>query len=138
MADNVRDLRPPRVPWDVAEHARPGVRFVTPQEYLAGLPDAVRRRMVKNTIVEALAAAADRDGVILDFSPPEFFRTHVAGVLNRDLEDDEEAAPLVYDQFTALTVIDCMTELTVEDGLLANRGNGDSADYRLTLPDRLV
>lgn len=138
MVDNVRDLRPPRVPWDTTQHARPGVRFVTPQEYLAGLPVDVRRRMVKSTIAEALAAAADEDGVILNFSPPEFFRTHVAGVLNRGAEDDEDVTPLVYDHFTALTIIDCMSEMTVDDGLLANRGNGDSTDFRLTLPDPSV
>ncbi|ATY16974.1 hypothetical protein CU254_41005 (plasmid) [Amycolatopsis sp. AA4] len=137
MADNVRELRPSRVPWDLAAHARPGVRFVAPGEYLAGVPFAVRRSMVKMVMVEALAAAADEDGVILDFSPPEFFGTHVAGVLNRDLEEDEEPATLVYDQFTAMTVISCMGELAREDGLLANRGNGDTADYRLTLPEEL-
>jgi hypothetical protein len=30
--------------------------------------------------------------------------------------------------------MDCMSRLVVEDGLLGNLGNGDSADYRLTLP----
>lgn len=135
MADNIRNLRPPRSPWDITKHARPGTRFVTPAEYLEGIPDTVRRDMVKSTIVQALAAAADDDGVILNFSHPEFYTTHVAGVLNQGTEDDEEAAVLVYDQFAAMSVVSLMRELMIEDGLLGNRGNGDSADFRLTLPD---
>jgi hypothetical protein len=132
MADNVRDLRPARVPWDAASHvAAPGARFVTPHEYLDGIPDDISRSMVKRIVVEALAAAADKDGVILNFSLPEFFQNHIAGVLN---QEDEEPKPLVYDRFTATTLIECMSTPLLDDGLVAHRGNGDSVDYRLTLP----
>jgi hypothetical protein len=135
MTDNVRERHPVRVPWDVAVHAaNPGARFVTPEEFLDGIPDRVRLDMVKDTVIEALADAADADGVLLNFHHPEFYATHVANVLNRDLADDEQAAPLVYDRFTAITLLQCISTLMLDDGLLANRGNGDSADYRLILP----
>jgi hypothetical protein len=135
MVDNVRSLRPAREPWDPAVHAAlPGVRFVTPEQYLAAAPQVVRRSMVNYTVIAALADAADADGVLLDSDLPEFYRTHVAKVLSRDLDEDEEAPQLVYDTFTAMALMDCLHTLLLEDGLLANRGNGDSADYRLTLP----
>jgi hypothetical protein len=135
MTDNVRELNPGRAPWDVAAHAAtPGARFVTPQEFLDGIPDTVRRNMVKATVVEALADAADAEGVLLDFHHPEFYVTHVASVLNQGLDEDEDPAILVYDAFTAMTLMQCISELLLDDGLLANRGNGDSADYRLILP----
>lgn len=134
MSDHVRGLRPARVPWNVATDAAPGARFVTPEEYRLGVPDSVRRSMVKWVVIEALANAADTDGVLLDFDQPAFFATHVANVLDQELEDDEEASPLVYDRFAAMALMDCMTSLMLQDGLLANRGNGDSADFRLTLP----
>jgi hypothetical protein len=135
MTDNVRALREAREPWDVAVHAIPGTRFVTPAQYREGAPAAVRRSLVKHTVIEALTRAADDDGVLLDFEFDEFFETHVAAVL---AADDEPAAPLVYGRFSALALMDCITTLTIHDGLLANRGNGDSADYRLTLPVALA
>jgi hypothetical protein len=55
-------------------HAVPRLTLAPREEYLAGFPDAVYPSMVKSTIVEALAAAADEDGVILNLSPPEFSR----------------------------------------------------------------
>ena len=135
MVDNVRSLRPARERWDPAVHAAlPGVRFVTPERYLAAAPQVVRRGMVNYTVIAALADAADADGVLLDFDLPEFYRTHVAKVLSRDLDEDEEAPPLVYDTFTATALMDCLHTLLLEHGLLANRGTADSADYRLTLP----
>ena len=133
MSDNVEELRPARQPWNVATDAIPGARFVTPEEYRLGVPHSVRRSMIKHVVIEALADAADPDGVLLNFNQPTFFALHVANVLNQDLEDDD-APPLVYDRFVAMTITDCMTSLMLEDGLLANRGNGDSADFRLTLP----
>lgn len=135
MTDNVQALRVAREPWDVTVHAIPGTRFVTPGQYREGTPAVVRRGLVKHTVVEALTRAADDDGVLLDFEFDEFFETHVAAVL---ADDDEAAAPLVYDRFSALVLLDCITMLTIHDGLLANRGNGDSADYRLTLPVALA
>ena len=135
MVDNVRSLRPAGEPWDPAVHAAlPGVRFVTPEQYLVGAPQVVRRGMVNYTVIAALADAADADGVLLDFDLPEFYRTHVAKVLSQDLDEDEETPQLVYDTFTAMAVMDCLYTLLLEDGLLADRGNADSADYRLTLP----
>lgn len=130
MVNNVRSLRSSREPWDAAQHAMPGTRFATPEQYRAGVPGHVRQSMVKDVVVEALTRGADADGVLLDFDLPEFFRTHVTAVLTVD----DDAPALVYDRFAAITLMDCMTALMIHDGLLANRGNGDSADYRLTLP----
>lgn len=130
--DNVRQLRPRT--WDLTEHAAPGTRFVGPQEFLDGLPGTVHRSLVKTTVAEALAAGADDDGVLLNFHEPDFFSTHVVAVLNRELEvNDEEITPLVYDRFTAMALMDCLHSLMIDDGLIANRGNGDTHDYRLTL-----
>jgi hypothetical protein len=135
MVDNIRSLRPAREPWDPAVHAAlPGVRFVTPEQYLAGAPQVVRPSMVNYTVIAALAQAADADGVLLDFDLPQFYRTHVATVLSQDLDEDQETPQLVYDTFTAMALMDCLHTLLLADGLLANRGNADSADYRLTLP----
>ncbi|WP_410655242.1 hypothetical protein [Amycolatopsis sp. lyj-112] len=72
--------------------------------------------------------------MIPKFRPPKFYETHAAAVLNRDLQKNKETSVLVYDSFAALTVISCMSELAVEDGLHTNPGNGDSADYRFTAP----
>ncbi|WP_219419538.1 hypothetical protein [Pseudonocardia nigra] len=95
------------------------------------MPESARRSLVKHVVIDALARAADEDGVLLDFDFPEFFETHVSAVL---AQDDEEMSPLTYDRFSAMALMDCITTLTIHDGLLANRGNGDSADYHLTLP----
>jgi hypothetical protein len=133
MSDNVRRLRAARAPWDITSHAAPGAQFVTPEQYLQGIPDTVRRSMVKDIVTRALAAAANPDGELRDFHPAEFFTTHVANVLHEAMPSDE-IIPLTYDTFTAMTLTDCMTTLAIHDKLLANRGNGDSVDYRLTLP----
>jgi hypothetical protein len=108
MVDNLRSLRPAREPWDPAVHgALPGVRFVTPEQYLAAAPQVVRRGMVNYTVIAALADAADADGVLLDLDLSEFYRTPVAKVLSRDLDEDEQASQLVYDTFTAMALMDC-------------------------------
>lgn len=133
MSDNVRCLRVARVPWDITSHAAPGAQFVTPEQYLRGVPDTVRRSMVKEIITRALAGAANPDGELLDFQPVEFFTTHVASVLHEGMPTDE-IIPLTYDTFTAMTITECMTTLAIQDKVLASRGNGDSVDYRLTLP----
>ncbi|MFE5504607.1 hypothetical protein ACFQ73_18745 [Amycolatopsis japonica] len=73
--NNVSQLPTSRTPWDPAEHAAPGTRFVTPGQFLDCLPVTVRMSMV-----------------------------------------------------------DCLNDLSLRDGLLGHRGNGDSIDYRLTLP----
>ena len=51
------------------------------------------------------------------------------------LTEDAAAPPLVYDRFTAVALTDCTGTLMLDDGLLADRGNGDSADHHRTLPD---
>jgi hypothetical protein len=90
--------------------------------------------MVNYTVIAALAQAADADGVLLDLDLPEFYRTHIAKVLSQDLDEAQETPQLIYDTFTAMALMDCLHTLLLADGLLANRGNADSADYRLTLP----
>ncbi|MGW5703870.1 hypothetical protein [Amycolatopsis japonica] len=90
--------------------------------------------MVKSVVIDALAAAADADGVLSNVAMPEFYRVHVANALNKDLPDEEKNT-LVYDTFTACALMDCFTALMRQDRLLGHRGNGDSVDYRLTLPD---
>jgi hypothetical protein len=130
MAEDDRPL-PARRPWDVATHALPGTRFATPRQYLAGVPGSMRSTRFRSVLVQALARAADADGVLLDFDYREFFETHVAAVL-ADL--DEDTAPPAYDEFTEMVLLDAISGLIERDGLLALRGNGDSVDYRLTLP----
>lgn len=134
MNDDVRHLRQPPEEWDLARHAMSGARFVTPAEFLAGVPVHVRHDVVASVIVDALGAAADDTGVIAAFSEVVFVETYVAAVLNADLEAGETATPLVYDRFTAITLSQTLASLMVEEKLLATRGNGDTIDYRLTLP----
>ncbi|EME59262.1 hypothetical protein [Amycolatopsis decaplanina] len=131
---NVSALPTSRAPWDPADHAAPGARFVTPAEFLNGVLATVRYSMVKSVVIDALAAAADADGVLLNFEMPDFYRVHVASVLNKDLPSEEKNA-LVYDTFTACALMDCFNALMRQDRLLGHRGNGGSVDYRLTLPD---
>jgi hypothetical protein len=73
--------------------------------------------------------------VLIDFDQQDFFNTYVAAELNRDLEEHgETVTPLVYDRFTVIALMECLASLALDDGLLASRGNGDTHDYRLTLP----
>lgn len=132
MSDDPHELSVVRAPWSLADHAaKPGARFVAPEEFLANLPGTVRNDMVKTVVAEALAHAADADGVLLNFSHPEFYADHVAEVFDQELDDDEESTPLVYDRFVAVALLQCLTSLVLDDGVLAHRGNGDSFDYRL-------
>ncbi|TKG61528.1 hypothetical protein [Prauserella endophytica] len=134
MTKNTGELSERR-PWDITTDAAvAGTRFVTPDEYRQGIPDEISMSMVKSVLVEALADAADQDGVILNFLTPDFYRSYVSGVMNRDTEEDGEEPPLVYDRFTAVTLTEHLHAFVLDDGLLAHRGNGDSFDYRLTLP----
>ncbi len=109
-----------------------GARFVDPDEYLEHAPGIVRGSMVDTTLVEALAAAADSDGALLDFQIVEFYEQHVTAVM-RDDEDDPADWRLNYSRFVAMALTDATYRLATA-GLLAQRGNGDSYDYRLTLP----
>lgn len=63
---------------------------------------------MKTVVTDALAAAADDEGVLLDFNERDFFDTHVGAVMNRDIEVGEEVTPLVYDRFTAMALMDCL------------------------------
>jgi hypothetical protein len=86
-------------------------------------------------VCEALAAAADEEGVLLDFDERAFFDIHVTDVIQREpLDHGDEVPMLVYDPFTAFALMDCLTSL-VRAGLLATRENGDTVDYHLTLPN---
>jgi hypothetical protein len=140
MSDNVRQLRSPRELWDVTTHAAVAdARFVSPREFLDGLAGtSAHRGLVRPVVCEALAAAADDEGVLLDFDERAFFDIHVTDVMQHEpLEHGDEVPLLVYDPFAALALMDCLTSL-VRDGLLATRGNGDTVDYRLTLPGPAV
>lgn len=133
--DNVRHLSSPRQPWDVVVHAAPGARFVTPPEFLAGLRETTASHgLINGVVCRALAAAADDEGVLLDFDEQTLFDIHIAAELNADLEQHgEDVTPLVYDRFTAFALMDCLHALQSE-GLLGCRGEGDTLDHRLTLP----
>lgn len=119
-----------RRPWDAGNSPVEGVVFVTPEQYRDTAPGIVHPSMIKAVVVQALADAADDHGELLDYDPSDFYLTHIARVVNPDGDDP----PLAYDSFTAMTLIEVMLSLVHDDGLLAARGNGDSADYRLTLP----
>lgn len=111
---------------------RTGARFVGPDEWEKQAETHIsRRRMYLHPLAEGLALTAADDGVILNYRPNRFYEGSLSDVL-RD-EDDKPGWKLTYDRFTAMTLSAFMFEL-VEAGLLATRGNGDSVDYRLTLP----
>ncbi|MER7166757.1 hypothetical protein ABT336_11935 [Micromonospora sp. NPDC000207] len=111
---------------------RTGARFVTPAEWEKHRDEHLERRhYYLQPLTEALAAVANTDGVVVDYRPHEFYAGPLSDAM-RD-EDDEPGWALVYDRFTAMVLSVLVFEL-VEAGLLATRGNGDSVDYRLTLP----
>jgi hypothetical protein len=117
--------------WDLALHAAPGTRFVTPDEYRDGKRLFVQQGMALSVLADALADAADEDGVITDFSLPVFYATHVKNVM-RD-EEDDEGFELTYDRFTAVALMEMLNQMVLS-GLLGHRGKGGSYDYRLALP----
>lgn len=118
--------------WDPTVHAAPGARFVTPTEYREGRPDYVcEGSAVLYILTEALADAADNNGVIIDFDVREFYTTHMRNALLEN--EDDEGFRLIFDRFTAFTLQDYLGRLLMS-GLLGNRGKGNSFDYRLTLP----
>lgn len=117
--------------WDIAVATVEGARFVTPEEYREGKHPYVFQGLVDSVLTDALAAAADRDGVIADFHLPSFYATYVREALLAE-EDDAEFT-LTYDRFTAMALMDALHSLLMR-GLLAHRGKGDSYDYRLALP----
>lgn len=111
---------------------RTGARFVGPREWEQHCADHLNpRHFYMEPLAEALALAADDEGRIIDYRPNEFYEGPLSDVLRN--EDDSPGWKLRYDRFSAMTMQVLMIEL-VEAGLLAHRGNGDSVDYRLTLP----
>ncbi|MEU0078457.1 hypothetical protein ABZY58_11225 [Micromonospora tulbaghiae] len=111
---------------------RAGARFVGPREWLHGLPQEwTRDSLHMDSYTEALAAAADDEGVILDFRVDEWYEGALSDSMRE--EYDEPGWTLKYDRFVAmlLTDIDMMLH---EAGYQASRGNGDTTDRRLTLP----
>ena len=89
------------------------------------------RALYRTALVEALAAAADEKGQLLDFRINQWFERYVSDAM-RD-EDDPAGWSLRYDRFTAMVLTSELFRL-METGWLAQRGNGDSYDYRLTFP----
>ncbi|PZG12999.1 hypothetical protein C1I95_24645 [Micromonospora craterilacus] len=109
-----------------------GARFVQPAEWDQYAQDVVGRQNIHMwPIVDALSLAANNDGLIRNFEPDEFYTGPLSDAMRN--EDDEASWQLVYDRFSAVVLMKLMFKL-VEAGLLATRGNGDSSDYRLTLP----
>ncbi|SCL46808.1 hypothetical protein [Micromonospora peucetia] len=111
---------------------RTGARFVGPNEWDKHRLDYINRRhFYLQSLTDGLSLAADGEGLILDYRPNEFYEGTLSDAM-RD-EDDDPGWKLTYDRFSAMTLSVFMFEL-VTAGLLATRGNGDSVDYRLTLP----
>lgn len=126
-----RDEKQPASDWDLASAAAPGARFATPEQYRTAKQPLVSEGLVEWVLTDALAEAADQDGVIADFDLRDFYTTHVRNVLRS--EDDADDFALTYDRFTAMALADSLNGLLLR-GLLAHRGKGDSYDYRLALP----
>jgi hypothetical protein len=110
-----------------------GARPVGPDEWQAGLPGERRYRLSYDTYAEALALAADQNGLILDFRPNEFYERDVTKVLA--CSGDPKRWRVRYDRFVAMVLIDLSSEF-ISAGFLAHRGNGHSSDHRLMLPAR--
>lgn len=131
----------PLAEWDIAVHAVPDTRFVTPAEYRAGKYRHLGRSLVLHVLTDALADAADTEGRIDDFTPEHFYHQHVQAQFHfapsapaPALAPGDSGKRLVFDQFTALVLVDHLSLLSMM-GLLAHR-SGDYFDhrYRLTLP----
>lgn len=111
-------------------------RFVGPadyQEQLAHGPasDLVADGMTNEVLTQALAAAADEDGTLLDFSMRTFYEQHVSDALRN--ADDPSGWKVTYDRFVAMALMEAIHRF-VEIGLLGHRGNGDTVDWRLAVP----
>lgn len=117
--------------WELAVHAIAGARFVGPDEYRERKLGYVVTSLLAQVVTDALANAADQDGVLEDFDQPAFFQRHVAALLS---EQAGEELALTYDTFTAMALVDTFTSLRAQ-GLLGHRGKGGSYDYRLALPE---
>lgn len=109
-----------------------GARLVNRTEYRAvrrvdpGLPATL-----VGILTEALAAAADADGLIHDLEFPAFYRRHVQDTLCLPDAVHPDFQQLTYDAFTAVVLIESLNRL-ITAGLLAQSSVGD--DYHLALP----
>jgi hypothetical protein len=108
-----------------------GVRFVGPDEWRDKAEAIVYRSLHMSALVEGLADAADPEGKLINFRPDKFYPGALADSLRN--EHDPKGWTMTYDRFVAMVLMDAAHDLTSR-GLLAQRGNGDSHDYRLTLP----
>ncbi|MFD6694976.1 hypothetical protein [Micromonospora aurantiaca (nom. illeg.)] len=108
-----------------------GARFVGPDEWEEEAERYLYESLHLSALSEGLVKAADSEGRLIDWLPNEFY----AGALSDALrsEHDPEDWKLTYDRFVASVLLEAMSTLT-RKGLLAHRGNGDTADYRLALP----
>jgi hypothetical protein len=118
--------------WDVKSDAAPGARFVGPDEYRKDKQKYISTSMVDQVLTDALATAADDDGVIEDFDVTDFYATTLQDEMRDEYDGDEYR--LTYDRFTAMALADHLSGLVMA-GLLGLRGKGSSHDYRLTLPE---
>src|SRR5262245_57510151 len=126
-------LHPDQIETDVDRWGyRAGSRFVGPKEWLDAVPHSLRLLMHLDTITLGLATAADDEGKLINFRMNECYTDALSDVLRSDHE--EESWRLKYDTFCAMVLQDATFRL-IEAGLLATRGNGDSVDYRLCLPE---
>lgn len=113
-----------------------GSQFVGPQEHRERLDSQLLRAlglsdMVDETLLAALAAAADADGLLLDLQRRDLYNRHVTAVLRQ--EEDPADWAVVHDRFVNMLLMEKQFQY-LELGLLAHRGTGTSADYRLALP----
>ncbi|MDR7277581.1 hypothetical protein [Catenuloplanes atrovinosus] len=110
-----------------------GSTFVTAEQWLPEAEAHLQRERAfyRLHLAAALAAAADDEGQLLDFDIVTWFEQHVSDAMRN--EDDPADWALTYDRFTAMVLSSDLPQLALA-GWLAQRGNGDSHDYRLTLP----
>lgn len=106
--------------------------FATPDAYLE-YRRAHWNGMVIPVLMDALASYANESGVMERFWPPDFHDIHLQKVLVDEEDQDDKTYALHYNQFAAVVILEYLF-LLMKDGLLAHRGNGDSASYRLALP----
>ncbi|MFG1872095.1 hypothetical protein [Micromonospora arborensis] len=108
-----------------------GARFVGPDEWEKVAEEHLYRSMHLWALAEGLIEAADGEGQLIDFRPNEFYEGALSDSMRN--EDDPAGWKLTYDRFAATVLLGSMVELA-HQGFLAQRGNGDTADYRLSLP----
>ncbi|MCW3819598.1 hypothetical protein ONA91_34695 [Micromonospora sp. DR5-3] len=108
-----------------------GARFVGPDEWRDEAEAIVHRSLHISALVEGLADAADPEGQLINFRPDQFYPGALSDSLRN--EHDPKGWKMAYDRFVAMVLMDAAYELT-RRGLIAQRGNGGSFDYRLTLP----